>query len=68
MRLRWRLKNMMATVAVLAVYLAAFHLLTLSRGAGVFTLAQQVVATFLLFIIMPFHIMAVWARFMARGG
>jgi hypothetical protein len=32
MRLRWRLREMMATVAVLAIYLAAFDSLTLSRG------------------------------------
>jgi hypothetical protein len=68
MRLRWRLRDMMATVAVLAIYLAAFDSLRLSRGGGVVTLAQQVLAILLLFCIMPFHVMAVWARFIARNG
>jgi hypothetical protein len=67
MRLRWRLRDMMATVAVLAIYLAALHLLRL-RAGDVFTFAQQLVAYFLLFFIMPFHIMAVWKRFIARNG
>ena len=68
MRLRWRLRDTMATVAVLAIYLAAFDSLRLSQGGGVVTLAQQAVAIFLLFCIMPFHAMAVSARFIARNA
>jgi hypothetical protein len=68
MRLRWRMRDAMATVAVSAIYLAAIHSLTLGPSGDTFMLAQQFVAMILLFFIMPFHIMAAWARFIARKG
>jgi hypothetical protein len=66
MRLRWRLRDAMGTVVVFAIYLAAVHSLTPGPSGDSFTVAQQLVAIFLLFIIMPFHVMAAWARFVAR--
>jgi hypothetical protein len=63
MRLRWRLRDAMVTVAVSAIYLAAIHSLTLGPSGDTFSLAQQRIAMILLFCIMPFHIMAAWSRF-----
>jgi hypothetical protein len=68
MRLRWRLRDAMVTVAVSAIYPAALHSLTLGPSGDTLTLAQQLVAIVLLFFIMPFHVMAAWTRFVARKG
>jgi len=66
MRPRWRLRDAMATVAVVAIYLAALHSLTLGPSGDPFTVWQQLVSIVLLLFIMPFHVMAAWARLTAR--
>jgi hypothetical protein len=57
----------MATVAVVAIYLAAVHSLARGPSDDLFTIWQQHVSIILLFFIMPFHVMAAWAWITAWG-
>ena len=54
MRPRWRLRDAMETVAVVAIYLAALHSLTLGPSGDPFTIWQRLVSIVLLVFIMPF--------------
>jgi hypothetical protein len=50
----------MATLAVVAIYLAAFHSLTLGPNVSLFTAWQQLVSVVLLVCVLPFHVMAAY--------
>ena len=63
MPLQWRLKDVMRSIAILAIYLAAFRLVT-QPSDDPLTAWTQVVAIFLL-VSMPFHVIWAWARLMA---
>ena len=61
MQCRQNLSDAMATIAVIGIYLAALHALTLGPSDDVSTTSQQLVSFLLLFFIMPCHITAAWA-------
>ncbi len=62
---QWRLKDVMTSIAIIAIYLAAIRLLTQGLNDDPLTAWTQVVAIFLLFLVMPFHVMWAWARLTA---
>jgi hypothetical protein len=53
---QWRLKDVMTSIATLAIYLAAFRLVTQGPSDDPLTFWTQGVAIFLLFFVMPFHV------------
>jgi hypothetical protein len=65
---QWRLRDAMATVAVIGIYLAALGSLTRGPSGDAFVVWQQLLAIVLLFFVMPFHIMAAWSRCTTRKG
>jgi hypothetical protein len=56
----------MATLAVVAIYLAAYHSLTLGPDVDAFTTWQQLVSMVLLFCFLPFHVMAAYDQILSR--
>ncbi len=68
MSLQWRLKDVMTSIAILGIYLAAFRLVTQGPSDDPLTAWTQVVAIFLLFAVMPFHVMCAWTRLTAGKG
>jgi hypothetical protein len=65
MHRHWRLKDAMVLIAVLAIYLAALHFLTLGPGGDPLTVWAQLISFVLLFLVMPLHVLSAWAR--SRG-
>ena len=64
----WRIRNLMAWVAILAIYLAAFCLVASGPSDDPWTAWSQKIARVLLIFIMPFHVISVWSRAMAGPG
>ena len=62
------LKGMMAAVAVFAIYLAALQAMRSGPSGDPFTIWLQGVSSILLFLVLPFHVMALWSRSTDRGG
>jgi hypothetical protein len=52
----------MEWIAILAIDLAAFRLITMGPSDDSMTLRTQLIAAFLLCIVMPFHAMSVCAK------
>jgi hypothetical protein len=57
---RWQVKQGMKTLAIFAIYLAAFHSLTLGPDVDLFTIWQQLLSMVLLVCVLPFHVMAAY--------
>ncbi len=62
MRWHWRLKDVMGLVAILAIYLAGVHFLTLGPSRDPVTAFSQIISFVLLFFVMPLHVVSAWAR------
>jgi hypothetical protein len=62
---KWRLRNLMAWVAILAIYLAAFRLVASRPSDDPWTALSQRIARVLLVFVMPFHVISAWSRAMA---
>jgi Mn2+/Fe2+ NRAMP family transporter len=62
MRRQLRLKDAMQWVAILAIYLAAFHFFTQEPSNDPLTTWAQMISGVLLFFILPFHLMLAWGR------
>jgi hypothetical protein len=65
MRRPWLLKNVMASVAILAIYLAAFRFITRGPSDQPSTVWTQCIAIVVLFFVMPFHVTSAWTRLTA---
>ncbi len=68
MKCRLRLRDTMATIAVIGIYLAALHTVTLGPSGNACTTWQQLVSLPLLIVIMPFHIMAAGESWRQENG
>jgi len=56
----------MTTLAIFAIYLAAFHSLSLGANVDLFTTWQQLVSIVLLVCVLPFHVMAAYDWIISR--
>jgi hypothetical protein len=52
----------MEWIAILAIYLAAFRVVTMGPSDDPVTLWTQMIAFALLFFVMPFHVMTAWTK------
>jgi hypothetical protein len=59
---RWRLKDLMRLIAIMAIYLAALHSLREGPSDDLVTIWGQMISAFLLFCVLPLHIARAWAR------
>jgi hypothetical protein len=62
MHRKWRLKDIMELVAVLAIYLAGVHFLILGPSNDPLTAFSQLISFVLLFFVMPLHVAQAWSR------
>jgi hypothetical protein len=62
---RWRLKNLMAWVAIVAIYLAAFRLVATGPSDDPWAKWSQGIACVLLFCVMPLHVASAWTTLTA---
>jgi hypothetical protein len=67
MHMRWRLRDAMGRVAMVAIYLASFRFLrNESLNDDILTTWVVMVSFILWFFVLPFDVMLSWARWRER--